>query len=63
MSKKGVKQVANIFSQMQELRIELLSSKSKQDIKLAQLLESMKDAGKQRFSEITLEDDIDDFLK
>jgi len=50
MSKQGVKAVAQIFSDMQQLRIKLLGGDN-QDILLAQsVLETMKDAGKVPFA-------------
>jgi len=60
MSKKGIKMVAKIFSDMQETRGQLLQMATqiqpvdKQDILLAHLLEHMKDKGKNKFSIITL---------
>jgi hypothetical protein len=54
MSQKGIKEVAEIFSKMQETRIKLLGG-DKQDMWLGQLLETGKDAMKTRFCEITTE--------
>ena len=60
MSKKGLKKVANIMSNMQETRHKLLQSatvlgkKDVQDIRLAQLLEVGLDAMKITFTKITL---------
>lgn len=55
MSTKGIKKVAKIFSDMQQLRGELLKDiNDKQNIRLGQMLETGKDAMKKIFIEITL---------
>jgi len=60
MSKGGILAVASVFSAMQEVRhnlIKLAVEKDKadlQDLMLAQLLQTGKDAMKERFAEITL---------
>jgi hypothetical protein len=62
MSKKGILSVAEVFSIMQNVRIELLRGEGKdtasleyhQDLRLATLLDAMKDFGKEKFSEITM---------
>ena len=51
MSYRGIKKVAEILSQMQDLRIQLLDS-DKQDILLGQLLETAKETIKDDFSRI-----------
>lgn len=54
MSKKGIKLVAGIFTEMQLLRGKLLSDiNDKQDILLGQMLEKGKDAMKVDFIRIT----------
>ena len=54
MSKQGILKVAKIFSDMQQLRIELLGdADDKDDIMLSQMLETGKEAMKQKFIEIT----------
>ena len=61
MSMKGIEIVAKVFSDLQTIRQQLLSMGTKkgkidqQDIQLAQLVEDMKEATKERFSKITLE--------
>jgi hypothetical protein len=69
MSKEGIKLAAEVFSCMQETRGKLFQLATqnkrggtrrkidKQDIALAQMLETGKDAMKWKFAEITLEDD------
>jgi hypothetical protein len=52
MSKQGIKDVAKIFSDMQELRIKLLGSDN-QDIMLSAMLEDMKETAKDDFAKIT----------
>jgi hypothetical protein len=62
MSKKGILNVAEVFSIMQNVRIELMDNKGKdpssleyhQDLRLATLLDEMKDFGKEKFSKITM---------
>jgi len=58
MSIEGIKIVANVFSLMQTTRGELLRMGTKnndhQDIRLGQLLLTMKDAGKVEFEKLTL---------
>lgn len=58
MSQKGIKKAAKIFSQMQEVRSELIAMGSKkndhQDILLGQMLENGKDAMKETFEKLTL---------
>ena len=66
MSHKGVHAAASVFSYMQEVRRELLelgtrpgvkgTPEGNQDIKLAQMLEDGKDAMKEKFTKLTLED-------
>ena len=54
MSKKGVKKVAKIFSDMQELRVFLLSDiKDHENLRLGQMLEKGKDSMKGDFIKIT----------
>ena len=53
MSYEGQRKVAAIFSQMQQLRIELLGG-DKQDILLGQMLEKGKDAMKDTFLKATI---------
>lgn len=60
MSMKGIKKVAAIFEAMQSTRQELIRMGStgridQQDIRLAHVLEEMKDAGKVKFGKITTE--------
>jgi len=61
MSEKGIKMVASIFSQMQTTRHELLKigiedgKTDYQDIRLAQLLETGKEAMKDKFVQLTIE--------
>lgn len=54
MSQTGIRLVADVFTMMQRRRSILLGSEDKQDILLGQLLETGKDAMKNRFAEITL---------
>jgi hypothetical protein len=53
MSRQGVIRVAKIFSEMQEVRINLLDG-DKQDIELGQLLERGKEVMKGDFCKITM---------
>jgi hypothetical protein len=53
MSVEGLNRVAQIFTLMQQARIDLLGG-DKQDVYLGQLLLTGKDAMKERFAEITL---------
>lgn len=63
MSQHGIKIMAEVFSFIQQKRDELLAMgckrpstfEGKQDIKLGQLCEDMKDATKERFCRITVE--------
>lgn len=64
MSKKGIKLAAEAFGHLQRIRVELLSlggeatlqksGSGNQDIRLAQLLDDVKDSVKDRFVEETL---------
>lgn len=60
MSLEGIKKVAGVFSSMQSIREELMRDSlkkkpiDKQDLMLAQLLETGKDAMKHRFAKITV---------
>jgi hypothetical protein len=60
MSKEGIKKVAQIFSDMQETRIDLLKNGleqekvDQQDLYLASLLLRMNDFAKDDFSTLTL---------
>lgn len=54
MSRKGIDKAAFIFSQMQQLRIELIKGGDTQDILLGQMLGAGKDAMKKKFLNITL---------
>jgi len=60
MSLEGIKRVAGVFSIMQETRGSMIRECTrdglldKQDLMLAQLLETGKDAMKIRFTEITM---------
>lgn len=66
MSAQGIEIAAKAFQTLQQLRGELLELGSapgavgtpsgNQDIRLGQLLDDMKDAGKDRFAKITVED-------
>lgn len=56
MSEQGMRAVADIFAAMQKLRIDLLGSQDRQDMELAQLLNTGKDAMTERFCEIILEE-------
>jgi hypothetical protein len=59
MSKKGLEQVAKVFSLMQETRQDLIKMGmekdpvDRQDLVLATMLEEMKDFSKDTFSKIT----------
>ena len=66
MSEQGIRMMAKVFSYMQETRQELMElgaaqldsinkESGKQDIRLAQLLETGKDAMKDIFCQITME--------
>ena len=69
MSKKGIQLAAEAFSLLQQIRHELLKIGSgntypgkpgrkkidKQDMRLAKMIEEMKDAGKHAFAKITIE--------
>jgi len=61
MSMRGIKIVAKVFSDLQTARHELLAMGTKkgkinkQDIQLAQLVEEMKEATKNKFNQITTE--------
>jgi len=60
MSKEGLQKAAQVFIDMQQLRIEFLGhSKDKQDILLGQMLEVGKDAMQKHFAEITLMEKYD----
>ena len=62
MSKKGIKRFANILTQMQLVRGELIgmgckkigTKEGNQDIRLGQMLEEMKEHIKKEFIKITL---------
>lgn len=61
MSREGINMVAKVFSNMQETREQLLRHckkadglLDKQDVLLAQLLETGKDSMKERFAKITI---------
>lgn len=67
MSQKGIKLAADAFSYLQNVRHQLLEMSTKklekiktngcqQDIMLAQMLDDMKDVGKEKFCEITMMD-------
>ena len=54
MSKSGIKKVAKLFSNMQQLRVELLRSNcDRQDIMLSHMLMDGNDAMKDQFCKIT----------
>lgn len=54
MSLRGIEKVADIFTQMQQLRIWLLKNVSDtENVQLGQMLERGKDAMKREFAEIT----------
>jgi hypothetical protein len=59
MSQKGIKAAASLFSQMQQLRIDLLAG-DKQDILIGQMIEKGKDAMKGDFMRATSDPAIDE---
>ena len=57
MSLKGITKFAKVMSYMQTARGELLGMKTKQDLRLGQLLYEMKELVKVRFAKETLKVD------
>jgi hypothetical protein len=58
MSLKGIYRFGKILSDMQQARGELFAMNNKQDVRLGQMLQEMKDLVKERFANETL--DIDE---
>jgi hypothetical protein len=64
MSRDGLELAAAVFSCMQETRGKLLQiatkrkEPDKQDLLLAQLLETMKESGRKRFTQLTVMEDL-----